>query len=178
VVDASAPPPELGRHDEQLALQPHPHAPHDGDDGGGAAAPAGGAPPVQVLVLNKCDLAQDAGCRGAARLPVEQQWSISCLTQEGVQPFLAALGSLVAQLYGTDSREPPLVTRARHRQHLAECVAALHAFDRLAAMDEAVPLDLAAEELRTAGREVGRISGRIDVEDLLDVIFRDFCIGK
>ena len=43
---------------------------------------------------------------------------------------------------------------------------------------EAAPLDLAAEELRTAANELGRISGRVDVEELLDVIFRDFCIGK
>jgi tRNA modification GTPase len=40
------------------------------------------------------------------------------------------------------------------------------------------PLDLACEELRTASAELGRITGRVDVEDLLDVIFRDFCIGK
>ena len=40
------------------------------------------------------------------------------------------------------------------------------------------PLDLACEELRTASTELGRITGRVDVEELLDVIFRDFCIGK
>jgi len=40
------------------------------------------------------------------------------------------------------------------------------------------PLDLACEELRTASSELGRITGKVDVEDLLDVIFRDFCIGK
>ena len=43
---------------------------------------------------------------------------------------------------------------------------------------EYAPLDLAAEEIRIAAEEIGRITGRIDVEELLDVIFRDFCIGK
>ena len=48
----------------------------------------------------------------------------------------------------------------------------------LASMGECSPLDRASEELRTAAIELGRITGRIDVEELLDVIFRDFCIGK
>ena len=40
------------------------------------------------------------------------------------------------------------------------------------------PLDIAAEEIRFAANELGRITGRVDVEELLDIIFRDFCIGK
>ncbi len=39
-------------------------------------------------------------------------------------------------------------------------------------------MDIAAEELRLAMMELGKITGRVDVEELLDVIFRDFCIGK
>jgi len=84
----------------------------------------------------------------------------------------------VRSLYGSSDREPALVTRARHKQHLAECIAALRAFDELASLGEGAPLDIAAEELRAAAGELGRITGRIDVEELLDVIFRDFCIGK
>ena len=38
--------------------------------------------------------------------------------------------------------------------------------------------ELVAEELRLAARALGRLTGRVDVEDVLDVIFRDFCIGK
>lgn len=47
-----------------------------------------------------------------------------------------------------------------------------------AAQEPRLPLDLAAEELRVASSELGRITGAVDVEELLDVIFRDFCIGK
>lgn len=47
-----------------------------------------------------------------------------------------------------------------------------------AAQDPTLPLDLAAEEFRIASTELGRITGAVDVEELLDVIFRDFCIGK
>ena len=66
----------------------------------------------------------------------------------------------------------PLITRARHRAALEECLAALRRYDA-AALPE-----LAAEDLRLATRALGRITGRVDVEDLLDIIFRDFCIGK
>ena len=61
---------------------------------------------------------------------------------------------------------------------LLASVQALDAFEAIASLGESAPLDLAAEELRTAANELGRITGRIEVEELLDVIFRDFCIGK
>ena len=64
------------------------------------------------------------------------------------------------------------LTRARHRLALAECVAALHR-----SLSASLP-ELAAEDLRLATRALGRITGRVDVEDILDIIFRDFCIGK
>ena len=69
------------------------------------------------------------------------------------------------------------MTRARHREALED---ALHALKRVPASltDSAPSLDLAAEDLRIASRALGRITGRVDVEDLLDVIFREFCIGK
>ena len=41
-----------------------------------------------------------------------------------------------------------------------------------------LPMDAQAEELRLASLELGKVTGRVDVEELLDVIFRDFCIGK
>ena len=65
-------------------------------------------------------------------------------------------------------------TRARHRDSLAECLAALNA----AVSGQDAPLDLRAEELRLASTALGRITGRVDVENLLDVIFSEFCIGK
>jgi tRNA modification GTPase len=68
--------------------------------------------------------------------------------------------------------DAPLVTRLRHRRALETCVAAL---DRFATA--ALP-ELAAEELRAAARSLGRITGRVDVEDMLDELFGEFCIGK
>ena len=73
--------------------------------------------------------------------------------------------------------ETGIVTRARHRHLFEETVAAI---DRALA-EAAKPgahEEFIAEELRLAATALGRLTGRIDVEDILDVIFRDFCIGK
>jgi len=71
--------------------------------------------------------------------------------------------------------EPALVNRERHRRALDETIAAL---DKAVAQGPKGAEDIIAEELRLAARTLGRLTGRVDVEDILDVIFRDFCIGK
>jgi tRNA modification GTPase len=80
------------------------------------------------------------------------------------------LSAAVAASVGAN--DTPLVTRARHRAGLEACVAALERF-----MPAKLP-ELAAEELRMAARALGRITGRVDVEDMLDLLFGEFCIGK
>ncbi len=175
VYDATEPPADLSELDAGWAGRGDDADTADGDDD--AALPAS----RRLLVLNKVDLVGgggDAAAAAAQLAPHEHQWRLSCETGVGVGPFVEALGGIVRELYGADGREPALVTRARHRQHLERCVGALGAFERLAAMGESAPLDLACEELRCASSELGRITGRVDVEDLLDIILRDFCIGK
>ena len=104
------------------------------------------------------------------RLALPQETiSVSALTGQGVDSLLMALGERVAENYRV---EAPTLTRARHRQALEEATAALR-------RSLAAPLtELRAEDLRLALRSLGRITGSVGVEDLLDVIFRDFCIGK
>jgi tRNA modification GTPase len=98
---------------------------------------------------------------------------ISALTGVGLPELIAALARHAeAALAGA---EASLVTRERHRVALRKVVEAL---DRALAEGPAGREDIVAEELRLAGRELGRLTGRVDVEDVLDVIFRDFCIGK
>ncbi len=97
--------------------------------------------------------------------------SFSARTGEGLEAFLAALTEKIQTLYGV-SRDTPSLTRERHRAALEECVARLRS-----ALDAKLP-ELMAEDARMGARALGRITGRVDVEDLLDVIFRDFCIGK
>jgi tRNA modification GTPase len=68
--------------------------------------------------------------------------------------------------------EAPVLSRARHR--LAVEKAGRHLRDALAVSEP----ELAAEHLRLALAEIGRITGRVDLDELLDVVFRDFCLGK
>ena len=87
--------------------------------------------------------------------------------------LLEALERFAADFLG--GGEPVLITRERHRRALQEALAALN---RALAEPPADREEIVAEELRLAARALGRLVGRVDVEDILDVIFRDFCIGK
>ena len=103
----------------------------------------------------------------------ELEFSISAVTGEGFEPLLAQLAHLAEGVLS--EAEEAVVTRERHRHALEEVLAALR---RAQGGEVAAREDLLAEELRIAARTLGRLTGRVDVEDILDVIFRDFCIGK
>ena len=120
-----------------------------------------------ITVLNKIDRVDDA-----PQVPVGDlgQFEMSLRTGAGLGSFVEALTSVVQARF--DGGAAPVITRVRHREAVAECLAAL---DR----SLAAPLpELMAEDLRLALRTLGRITGQVDVEDLLDIVFRDFCIGK
>jgi tRNA modification GTPase len=103
----------------------------------------------------------------------ELEYNTSAVTGEGFEALLDQLARQAGEFLA--GAESALVTRARHRHALEEVLAAL----RRAQSDQvAGKEDLLAEELRIAARALGRLTGRVDVEDILDVIFRDFCIGK
>jgi tRNA modification GTPase len=91
------------------------------------------------------------------------------LSGEGLAQLIEKLAERVTDRYDSAA---PVITRARHREALESAAAAL---SRSLAAE--LP-ELRAEDLRLALRGLGRITGRVDVEDLLDVIFADFCLGK
>lgn len=147
----------------------------DGSAGDGAWTEASrDVRPGDILVLTKAD--RPAGADRAAA----EAWaagnglevlSLSMLDPAAAATVLARLTQRAAeQLAGSDF---PAVTRERHRIRLAEAETALRR--ALAALPEA---ELAAEDLRLAARALARVSGRVDAEDILDVVFRSFCIGK
>ena len=120
-----------------------------------------------LFAINKCDLL-DQQPKGMLR--GRPTFAISARTGAGVDGLLGALTEAVVERAGLS--ESPSLTRERHRRALDECLECLR-------RSLAAPaLELLAEDLRLAVRAVGRITGRVDVEDLLDIIFRDFCIGK
>jgi tRNA modification GTPase len=114
-----------------------------------------------IEVINKADLIAP---------PIATALSISAKTGVGMDALIAQLIERVRAK--SDSGAVVPLTRARHRAALEECRAAL------ARAPVAREPELAAEDLRLAARALGRLTGRVDVEELLDVVFRDFCIGK
>lgn len=141
------------------------------DEAGDAARATADAivDPETLIVVNKVDLAEPVDVPPDKGLGV---FSLSLKTGQGVDAFLVALATAVGARIGDIGKTAPLLTRARHREAVAQCRAALGR-----ALAAALP-ELAAEDLRMAARALGRITGAVDVEELLDVIFRDFCIGK
>lgn len=96
---------------------------------------------------------------------------ISVSENQGIDAFLNGLTVLIKDQFAVSS-EAPSLTRQRHRFALQECVDALQRC-------LAAPMpELSAEDLRLAIRAIGKVTGAVDVEDVLDVVFRDFCIGK
>jgi tRNA modification GTPase len=137
-----------------------------------------------MLVLNKLDLKGEEQTLDLAELPSGLEfrggvYEISCSTQQGIDCFLSALkDQAIARTTNQDEHaEGAMITRARHRQHVEAAAEALERFVMLSNQGT-LAVDMAAEELRLASSELGRITGAVDVEDVLDVLFSDFCIGK
>jgi tRNA modification GTPase len=121
-----------------------------------------------LIVVNKMDLAASdvlhplpAGAIG-----------ISALTGQGIDTLTRRLTDFVGAHLGES--EAPALTQTRHRQQLERCVAALKLFLG-SPMGE---VELRAEDLRRAAQALGRLTGAVDVEDVLDQVFSRFCIGK
>ncbi len=145
-----------------------------------------GTAPVWV-VRNKIDLdaveSDAAGLRLDAAIPrqpadvLEQRrtradFAISASRGDGIAELISALVGFAQNYFG--SGEGGLISRERQRKLLEQTVVSLRRSTSVVEQGE----ELAAEDLRIAARSLGQLLGRVDVEDLLDVIFRDFCIGK
>ena len=113
-----------------------------------------------LIVVNKTDL---------ARPPDGESLAVSCANGEGLDTLVAAIAARLESLWRPGPAGP---SHARHRAGLEQAVAAL---ELAAVAGEAA---LAAEDLRLAATALGRLTGRVDVEDILDAIFARFCIGK
>lgn len=116
-----------------------------------------------IIVLNKADKGE-----GAPGLP--DGVAVSAKTEKGLDALLDVIARRLDGMIGRS--HTPTLTRVRHRTAIEQ---ALQALSRSSQAD--LP-ELAAEDIRLAVRHLGGITGKVDVEDLLDLIFRDFCIGK
>ncbi|MFT4120140.1 tRNA uridine-5-carboxymethylaminomethyl(34) synthesis GTPase MnmE [Bradyrhizobium sp.] len=129
--------------------------------------PSGTAP--VWMIRNKIDLAAEVATVdfGASR-----HFAISAQRGDGLPDLVDALVGFASEFFGTS--EGALVTRARQRDLLWQASESLRRSLELVEDGE----ELAAEELRAAAYALGRLLGRVDVEDVLGAIFQKFCIGK
>ena len=127
------------------------------------------------IVVNKVDLISEEGAPKLQAKFADRKdvYYVSAATGAGVDDLVASTARLAERIFTTDSA---LVTRQRQQTALAEVREALAGVMSLA--KEVAGEELIAEQLRRAAIGLGRLTGRVDVEEILDVIFRDFCVGK
>jgi len=126
---------------------------------------------VPVLgVLTKIDLVP-------AREQLEGAALVSAHTGEGLAALLDAVDDRLAAAHGVPSDESPGLTRARHRVAVARAIEELEAFREVQASG-GVPTSIAAVHVRHAADTLGELIGVIHTDDVLDVVFRQFCVGK
>lgn len=134
-------------------------------------------PARTLLVRTKSDLPNAARSGGDGE-PGDAMRSVSVAAVEGSgMPELrqALLRMAFGHILG-EPAEAPLVTRERHARALRHARAEVAAF--VDALDDAVPMELAATHLRAAAGELEDLIGAVTVDDVLDRVFGDFCVGK
>jgi len=125
-----------------------------------------------IVVINKIDLRDTEvidiadKCLSAEAIIFE----VSISEKVGLKGLLDGIAAAVDRRVNTGSS--PAISRARHREALNECAEALNR-----SQNEPL-LELRVQDLRAAMRALGKITGAVDIEEVLDAVFQDFCIGK
>ena len=123
-----------------------------------------------ILVINKSDLITNIK---NYKVDEFEHVFISIKNNSKIDELILKIKTKLKNKFITS--EDILITRERHRQHLENC---LHSLEDFFNKNEIEDFDKAAEDLRISTRELGKIVGKVDVEELLGSIFNDFCIGK
>ncbi|PCI00011.1 MAG: tRNA uridine-5-carboxymethylaminomethyl(34) synthesis GTPase MnmE, partial [Alphaproteobacteria bacterium] len=126
-----------------------------------------------IIVVNKCDVPPSSlrEAQATRQSSYGDYIEISANTGAGLDTLIDHVSRETSALL-EEAQNTPSLTRARHREALEE------AMDHISRALSGFSPDMIAEDIRMTVRAIGRITGRTDVEDLLDIIFRDFCIGK
>ena len=123
-----------------------------------------------ILVINKSDLGVDS------IVPEFKRYApiyISIKNEKNLNSLITEIKNRLKNQF--HNSENILITRERHRYNLEQCVEHLENFEEKNNSEE---FDKASEDLRLGIRNLGKITGKVDVEEILGSIFRDFCIGK
>ncbi|XP_076657449.1 5-taurinomethyluridine-[tRNA] synthase subunit GTPB3, mitochondrial isoform X2 [Halictus rubicundus] len=127
-----------------------------------------------LIVINKADLLEEKE---------RQEWekhnvvTISCKTQEGLQQLTNALGECFKEICGDPSEENPVISHTRYRNHLTNVRKYIGAYLKKTEKQN-YDIAISLEDIRYAARELGKITGSINNEEVLDIIFKKFCVGK
>jgi tRNA modification GTPase len=103
--------------------------------------------------------------------------SVSANTGEGLQDLLDRIDEIIAANYGQPAAEVPMLTSARHERAIRTAMAELENFEK-AWRAEMLPAPVASVHLRTAVSELEELIGAVDLDEVLDRVFRTFCVGK
>ncbi|KAE8743600.1 hypothetical protein FOCC_FOCC010745, partial [Frankliniella occidentalis] len=149
--------------------------------------------PFYIIIFNKVDLVVEQHAKRSINNLQSQYQNVvalSSLTKEGLSQLLFRMEQMLEILCGNPCQESPALSQVRHRLHLTDCVDYLHDYlhktvkisaseiNSLKEDSHGIDLAICAEDLRKAAYHLGRITGHVTTEQILDVIFRDFCIGK
>ncbi|MFT3732599.1 MAG: tRNA uridine-5-carboxymethylaminomethyl(34) synthesis GTPase MnmE [Hyphomicrobium sp.] len=129
--------------------------------------PLGLSRETSLVIRSKADLPRES-----RNDPEFGDLAVSAKTGAGLDRLIEAIAERAGQAIGSPA--DPAITRARHRQALETALADVQAF----LTGSPAAIELRAEDVRRAAQTLGRITGRVDVEDVLDQIFSRFCIGK
>lgn len=130
-----------------------------------------------LLVLEtKADLARRGNGTADDDGGLPRRIATSVITGEGLEELARVLPGMVFGGLVQANADAPVVTRRRHRRALARAVEELHAFER--ALAKGIPAEVAATHLRPAETALEEILGIVTLDEVLDRVFRDFCIGK
>jgi tRNA modification GTPase len=123
-----------------------------------------------ILIVNKSDLIKD---KLNLKIKNFKYVLISIKENLNIEELILQIKNKIKNKF--INSDDILITRARHREHLEQCLKNLEKFNK---KNEGEDFDKAAEDLRLATRHLGMIVGKVDVEEILGSIFNDFCIGK
>ena len=124
--------------------------------------------PDELIVINKTDTKKGSKANNPGWL------EMSVRTGDGLSLVLERVGCVAIEKMASQS--PSIITQSRHRMAINDCILSLRKARE--GLSNGFGLELTSEDLRSATHAIGRITGRVDVEDLLDIIFKEFCIGK
>ena len=146
-----------------------------GDERGFASLDCDGERTIDVL--NKRDLIDDVSAAAFRRASVGRSFvEVSATEGRGVDELVSLLVGRARSFFGSSDGDVPLAVRERHREGLLSCVSELEAAE--SAFVEGLGEEVVSERLRAALASLGRLAGRVDVEDVLGAIFSEMCIGK